>query len=88
MPALFDGGRNKESYIPFREHQHAFAATIHYTMLIAAEILNCRPVTVFVKYIMIVSTSRPPPYVLDLTIQDVFFPEISLSHPYLEYPSD
>jgi hypothetical protein len=30
---------NKESYIPFREHQHAFAATIHYTMLIAAEIL-------------------------------------------------
>jgi hypothetical protein len=37
--ALLMEGRNKESYIPFREHQHAFAATIHYTMLIAAEIL-------------------------------------------------
>jgi hypothetical protein len=33
--------------IPFREHQHAFAA-IHYTMLIAAEILIefANPVTV------------------------------------------
>jgi hypothetical protein len=74
--ALLMEGRNKESYIPFHEHQHAFVATIHYTMLIAAEILIefAKPSHGLSQiYNDCIYLQAILPYVLDLTIQDVFF---------------
>jgi hypothetical protein len=68
------GGKKNKVYIPFHEHQHAFVAAIHYTMLIAADSNSCLPSQcdlsqkyndcIYLQAILL-------PYALDLTIQDV-----------------